>query len=217
MAYIRAKDRIGTMVNGFYIQDIKRENNKTFAYIKCPYCKKQKWTRLDSVAARKVVSCGCYNEENNHKKPVDIKDMVFGYLKALEPTKERNKNNGSVIWKCKCKCGNVVFISAADLLEKRVQSCGCFAAEVHSKSGKNAGKSVVENFCVEGTNIKNLTAKVPKNNTSGVKGVHWDESRKKWVAQIEFKGKHYYLGRYSKKEEAISIRKLAEKNYLKIF
>jgi len=122
MAYIRAKDRIGTMVNGFYIQDIKRENNKTFAYIKCPYCKKQKWTRLDDVAAGKVVSCGCYNAENNYKKPIDIKDKIFNYLKALEPTKDRDKSNGSIIWKCKCKCGNR--LGRKKSTELRMSCCG---------------------------------------------------------------------------------------------
>lgn len=31
-----------------------------------------------------------------------------------------------------------------------------------------------------------------------------------WRAQIVFKGKNYYLGRYSKKEDAIKARKKAE-------
>lgn len=125
------------------------------------------------------------------------------------------------MWERKCCCGNICYVSAANLKRGAVTSCGCFAAEVHSNTGKIAGKNISENFCVDGTNVRNLTAKVPKNNTSGVKGVHWDKSRQKWVAQIEFKGKHYYLGRYSKKEDAISIRKLAEEklfgNFLEWF
>lgn len=207
---IRAKDQIGTTINGFYIEDVKRENNRTLAYAVCPYCKNKKWMRMDGVTSKKIVSCGCYNAENNYKKPVDIKNAVFGYLKALEPTEERDKSNGSIIWRCECKCGNTVFISAAELLGKRVRSCGCLAIEVHSRSGGIAGKNIAENFCINGTNIKNLTAKIPKNNTSGVKGVHWDKSRQKWCAQIMFKGKNYNLGRYSKKEDAITVRKMAE-------
>ena len=221
MAYIRARDRIGTTINGFYIEDVKREDKRTHAYVICPYCKNKKWMRMESVISGVCKSCGCYNAEHNLKKAKNLSGFIFDRLKAIRPTSQRDKNNGSVIWECHCNCGNITYVSESDLTRKAVKSCGCLAAEVHSKNGKNVGKNVVENFCIEGTNIKNLNAKIPKNNTSGTKGVYWDKSRKKWVAQIEFKGKHYYLGRYSKKEEAISIRKLAEEklfgNFLEWF
>ena len=46
------------------------------------------------------------------------------------------------------------------------------------------------------------------NNTSGYKGVFWDESRQKWLAQAQYKceqtgkRKNKHLGRYDDKEEA---------------
>ena len=64
---------------------------------------------------------------------------------------------------------------------------------------------------VEGTCINNLNQKISKNNASGVKGVHWDKTRKRWVAQIMFKHKQYYLGRYKDKDDAIKARQEAEK------
>lgn len=51
-----------------------------------------------------------------------------------------------------------------------------------------------------------------KNNTSGVTGVSFDKTRGKWTAQIVFKGKNYYLGRYIEKKDAIVARKEAEKH-----
>lgn len=39
------------------------------------------------------------------------------------------------------------------------------------------------------------------NNTSGYKGVTWDKSVSSWVAQINYQGKHYRLGRFGKTEE----------------
>jgi AP2 domain len=39
------------------------------------------------------------------------------------------------------------------------------------------------------------------NNTSGHKGVTWDKSKGKWVAQIGYKGKHYHLGQFPATEE----------------
>lgn len=44
--------------------------------------------------------------------------------------------------------------------------------------------------------------KVRIDNTSGAKGVIWDENRSKWRAQIQVKGKRLFLGRYKTKEEA---------------
>lgn len=51
--------------------------------------------------------------------------------------------------------------------------------------------------------------RTPKSNTSGVKGVSWD-NRQKWIAQIKFQGKNYYLGRYDDLSKAANSRKEAE-------
>jgi len=55
-----------------------------------------------------------------------------------------------------------------------------------------------------------LTARIYSSNTSGYKGVYWDRSRQKWVAQIRFKGKNYKLGRYDNIKDAAKARKIAE-------
>jgi len=41
-------------------------------------------------------------------------------------------------------------------------------------------------------------------NTSGITGVSWDSSRKKWLAQIRINGKKKNLGRYSTKNDALA-------------
>lgn len=46
------------------------------------------------------------------------------------------------------------------------------------------------------------TKRVGNNNKSGFKGVSWDNSRKKWKAQIEINYKNKFLGRFSNKEDA---------------
>ena len=50
--------------------------------------------------------------------------------------------------------------------------------------------------------------KTSVNNTSGYIGVIWCRKGKKWQAQIQYKGKVYYLGLYSTPEEAYKIREL---------
>jgi hypothetical protein len=48
-------------------------------------------------------------------------------------------------------------------------------------------------------------------NTSGVKGVHWDASRQKWAAVISADRKHYHLGRFDTLAEATAARRTAER------
>jgi hypothetical protein len=48
---------------------------------------------------------------------------------------------------------------------------------------------------------------------SGVNGVCFDKNRKKWIAQIEFDGKHISLGRFSDFFSAVCARKSAEQAY----
>lgn len=204
----RLKNYIGTCINGFKIHDQKRENKRTFLLAECPFCHAKKWTRADCLA--KVVSCGCYNAEHNQFKRNDLAGKKFGRLTAVKPTAERDKNNGSVMWECLCSCGNKKIVSAANLVRGGVTSCGCLWKEVRIANGLKLGKQTVKKYCVEGTNLNNLTAKIPKNNTSGIKGVRWDSNRQKWVAQIRFQGKNVHLGRYSRKEDAKDARQDAE-------
>lgn len=83
----------------------------------------------------KTQSCGCLQKEkakqrmqnykfhNGGRQGEDLSNQHFGKLIALEPTLERN--NGSIVWKCQCECGNIVFVSARNLKSKNTQSCGC--------------------------------------------------------------------------------------------
>jgi len=55
-------------------------------------------------------------------------------------------------------------------------------------------------FCSSSQNKMNR-GKSPLN-TSGFKGVSWDEKNKKWKAQIQIEGKNINLGRFNTKEKA---------------
>ena len=51
----------------------------------------------------------------------DITNQRFGKLVALEPTDKRQ--NKSVIWKCKCDCGNIHYASQHNLKNGDVTRC----------------------------------------------------------------------------------------------
>ncbi|TIX43797.1 MAG: hypothetical protein E5V40_01780 [Mesorhizobium sp.] len=52
-----------------------------------------------------------------------------------------------------------------------------------------------------------------KERDSGVNGVHWNKKTGKWMARIKMGGKWIYLGIYPKLEDAVAIRRDAEKAY----
>ena len=62
------------------------------------------------------------------------------------------------------------------------------------------------------TNTENSrNSGLAKNNTSGVTGITWHKQCNKWVAQITVNRKNHNLGLYVDKDEAIKVRKEAEK------
>ena len=54
----------------------------------------------------------------------DIAGQKFNRLTAIEPV-GRDKWN-SVLWRCKCDCGNETITTVAHLRSGHTGSCGCF-------------------------------------------------------------------------------------------
>ena len=52
---------------------------------------------------------------------INLLGQTFGKLKVIEETKER-KNN-SVVWKCQCECGNIVYYSTKELRSDGIIQC----------------------------------------------------------------------------------------------
>ena len=69
----------------------------------------------------------------------DLTGKKFGRLTALYPTGERLRH--SMIWHCKCDCGNECDKAADQLRGGYVKSCGCLHGEVHALNltGKRFG------------------------------------------------------------------------------
>lgn len=51
-----------------------------------------------------------------------------------------------------------------------------------------------------------LNRDLQSNNTSGVRGVHWDEARQKWNVQVKKDNIATYCGRYNSLDEAVAVR-----------
>ena len=131
----------------------------------------------------------------------DISGKKFGRLTALYPTDQRD-SRGYVIWHCRCDCGNEVDITYNALMYSHIQSCGCQRREKNQVLHTHLQQ-------VDGTSVDLLkSTKIPKNNTTGVKGVYL--IRGKYVAKIVFQKKQYILGSFDNLEEAAEARRQGE-------
>ncbi|WP_252251159.1 AP2 domain-containing protein [Clostridium sp. VAP52] len=201
---LKGNDKLGMLV---LIKKEKR-NNKIYWYCECE-CGNKKWIRADALTKKNPTkSCGCLARSSQFTKK-DITNKRFGKLIAIRPTGQKRGN--STVWECECDCGNTCYIAIDCLNSEKTKSCGCNQKEQRKKMRKLGQIKLKKTNFIEGTSILHITHdKLLKNNTSGITGVSWDGSRKKWKAQIEFKGKHYDLKRHKNKEDAIKARKDAE-------
>ena len=152
-------------------------------------------------------SCGCLRKEIRQR---DITGQRFGRLVAVECTGQMDtsvKGHHSYIWKFRCDCGKECVFPLRALSGGR-RSCGCLELETKGNQARQMQERIVR---TEGTNVSIISKPtVYRNNTSGVRGVHWVSRLQKWRAVIDFQGKRYELGVYSDLQEAARARQEAE-------
>lgn len=102
------------------------------------------------LRAGKSKSCGCLTREKAKLNKVDLTGKIFGYLTVEYDTGIRN--NGKVMWHCKCKCGNECDVAAIQLTTGKTQSCGCLQKERTAEArgidltGQKFGRLTAEYF-----------------------------------------------------------------------
>jgi len=67
-------------------------------------------------------------------KKIDLSGQKFNRLLVIEDTGKRRKN-GTIIWLCKCDCGNFIKTSK-DNLDRATKSCGCLQKEITGQRSK---------------------------------------------------------------------------------
>lgn len=83
-----------------------------------------------SLTGNRTKSCGCYSTEIKKSRYKDLTGQQFFYLTVLEHIGTKNE---SALWKCQCKCGNIVEVTANKLTSGWTKSCGCYAREKSSE------------------------------------------------------------------------------------
>lgn len=70
-------------------------------------------------------------------------------------------------------------------------------------------------ICTSSQNQMNTNTRI--DNSSGIKGVNWNKSKRRWQAYITIDKKYIYLGTFKDKDKAIKARQEAEEKYQKDF
>ena len=112
--------------------------------------------RTCNLKSKNSKSCGCLNTEKIKARmaelgrscALDITGQKFGMLTAIGPTEKRKQN--SIIWKCKCECGNECEAPVNALRAGRKFSCGCLT--------ESRASYLIKQFLIQ-NNINYITEK----------------------------------------------------------
>lgn len=163
-------------------------------------CGAEAMVSSNSLLSGNTRSCGCLLTQSKRAAFHDISGRRFGKLVAVEPVEKRS--GGSVVWRCRCDCGQENEYPVKTLLDGKAQSCGCLKRE---NDALQRTLHYIDGTCVEF--LENM-GRLRSDNTSGYPGLKY--VRGKWEVRIAFKKRSYYLGAYEDKEEAIRVRQKAE-------
>lgn len=173
-------------------------------------CGKEKVTRTPYLMAGDIESCGCLRSEVlSVRQTHNLIGKRFGYLTVIERAKNNTSLSGNswIMWSCLCDCGNIKKVSAANLRNGHVMSCGCM----------DAGKGVKESF------IAKFTKQYIKNNYEGISEyreirnpktnsyLKYDSFIPKIYLYIEIHGIQHYIQQsifYKTKEDFLERKRL---------
>lgn len=119
-------------LTALYPTNKKDYNGTTIWYCKCD-CGNECEVSRTNLISNHTTSCGCL-----WHKGIDITNKRFGKLIALYPTEKRN--NKSIVWHCKCDCGNECDVSISKLNNGDTSSCGCL---------KSKGEEIIANILLK--------------------------------------------------------------------
>lgn len=164
---------------------------------------------MDSKCGVDLIQCPCYNQTMNYK----LSGKRFGDITTIIDDEDLEKISNHNWWANTNGRGIRVetdlFIEEQTVWGRKRISMSRYILNLKSR------KFVIDHIngnpldnrksnlrvCSHKNNIRNRKI-LNKNNSSGIRGVSWDKTRNRWVAQLMFNKKHIYLGRFENKEDA---------------
>jgi len=195
------------------IRETETRKGKRYVLCRCD-CGREREINIYTLLSGHAKSCGCLMREKRlrGKRATDLTGQTFGRLTARH--RDGVGTSHSPLWVCECTCGNIVRVTARDLMHGNTTSCGC-AVRDFTRSLKAYNE---EHHTVDGVFVPLLRQKVQRNSKTGIKGVsvYRDKSgRVKYKATISINNKRIYLGLFPTIEQAAEARQRAEEKYYK--
>lgn len=204
-----------------------------FVKLKITYCKclcdcgNIKIVRKDKLKNEETKSCGCYRNqrifETCHKTNKYNLNGEYGVGYSNNSNKEFYfdlEDYDKIKDYCWC-VGNRNIITATTIdfsrrnikLHRLVMGVDCNnELEVdHINRNSSDNRKCNLRICEHSKNMMNVSKRI--DNTSGISGISWDNSKNKWHSYLTLDNKRKFLGRYKDKEQAIIARLKAEKKY----
>lgn len=149
-----------------------------------------------------------------------MRDLTVDLLKHLF---DYDKETGNLIW----KRAVAKRIKVGDIAGHRCKVAGYITVRINKKSyyahrlvflmhkgylpktidhiNGDPADNHIENLRAASTQQNQHNRRMSKNNTSGYKGVSWNNSLKKWYAYIHLESKRIHLGTFNTAEEADAV------------
>lgn len=189
-------------------KDLER-TTKNYIYWICQCdCGNKKSVRGTSLRAGEIQSCGCLQKvaakKTGKKNTKNLLNQKFGKLFVISQAESKNNR---AHWNCKCDCGNFKIVSSTNLIEHRIQSCGCINYSIGEQNIENCLKN--NNFIYK----KQYTFNdLPKK--------YFDfavfDNNNNLIKLIEFDGPQHYDKKYNWYSEEQVKRDIEKNEYCKI-
>ena len=125
---LKRKDLIGQRFGKLTVIKATKERRHNSVVWECLCdCGNITYATTEGLRVGDNVSCGCRNsgsEKFANQNKVNLTGLRFGKL-IVEAATDMRSSKGNQIWKCKCNCGNICYVSTNHLQSHNTQSCGC--------------------------------------------------------------------------------------------
>lgn len=72
----------------------------------------------------------------------NLTDKDFGYIHVISKTDKRKSKSGKIIWKCQCRCGNIIYLSTDKIIGGTTKSCGCIVDDMNHKASRKGASCI---------------------------------------------------------------------------
>ncbi|MGL5434542.1 MAG: hypothetical protein ACRDBO_03975 [Lachnospiraceae bacterium] len=176
----------------------KKKNNNIYWDYQCD-CGNKKMVLAKYIISQEVKSCGCLSSGRS----AELEGRWFGRLFVQEKLEERTLK-GRVLWRCQCRCGNMVNVTSTSLISiKGTKSCGCLKDEVF-----RSAPAIINGTCP----YKFINPKPTVKNKTGFLGVSL-KSDGTYLATMTFQKQLVLSQSFNCIEDAAEARRRCEKKY----